>query len=139
MITIQPLLHFNGQCEQAIELYTKAFGAKLVYLGRYGKANPQDVEKETGISFDKIDKNLIYHAQIKIGKQVLLLCDDLNWKEGNVHLVATLDTADEVQSVFLALSDGATIIDPLHKTAYCSLCGTLIDKFGIYWDIMAAK
>ena len=143
MIKIEPLLLFNGQCEQAIELYTKAFGAKLIYLGRYGKANPQDVEKETGIPFDKVDKSLVYHAQIKIGRQVLLMADDIRGGEygqrGNVHLVASLDTAEAVEAAYAALSDGATIVDPLHKTAYCSCCGTLVDKFGMYWDIMAAK
>ena len=55
---IEPLLYFDRQCEEAIELYKKAFDAKLTYLERYSDVS------ETGLpsKFDaKKDSELIYH------------------------------------------------------------------------------
>ena len=141
MTKIEPLLHFNSQCEEAIEIYGKAFGAELVVLMRYSDADPKDLQYEFDDSGSEANKNLIYHAQLMIGNQKLLLCDSLKEnfsKDGYIHLVITFDTEDEVKTAFTILSDSATIIEPLHKTAYCSCVGTLIDKFGIHWGVMSA-
>ena len=140
MTIIEPLLNFNGQCEEAIEMYKKAFEAELVVLMRYSDADPKDLQNEMGDSGTEENKNLIYHAQLSIGNQKLLLCDaiaDDFSKNGPVHLVVTFNTAEEVKTAFTILSDNAKIIEPLHKTAYCSCIGTLIDKFGIHWGVMS--
>jgi len=138
MTVIEPLINFNGQCEEAIEMYKKAFEAELVVFMRYSDADPKDLHNEMSDSGTEANKNLIYHAQLKIGNQKLLLCDTVasNFsKNGSIHLAVTFDTAEQVKTAFTVLSDGAKIIEPLHKTAYCSCIGTLIDKFGVYWGV----
>ena len=60
---IEPMFTYERQCEQAIELYKKAFGAKVKVLKRYSEANPKDLPAK--YDADK-DSNLIFHAQIMI-------------------------------------------------------------------------
>jgi PhnB protein len=38
---VTPTLHFNGQCEKAIELYKEAFHCKIDCLLHYSDANNQ--------------------------------------------------------------------------------------------------
>lgn len=42
MIKITPNFHFNGKCEQAINLYKQAFNAKAECLLRYSDAKQED-------------------------------------------------------------------------------------------------
>jgi len=133
---IEPLFQFNKQCEEAIELYTKAFGAKLTYLGRYGNADPKDLPPK----YNEEDADLIFHAQMMIGNQRILMADNLfnDLPMGHtVFPVMTFETADDVKAALNILLDGATIVNPLSSTTYCTCCVSLIDKFGVYWDLMA--
>lgn len=132
---IEPMLQFDGQCEQAIELYKKAFGAKVIVLMRFSEANPQD-----WASHKEDEKELIYHAQMMIGSQRILLCDNLfnDLPKGHsVYPVITFKTADEVKAAYNVLADGATIISPIGNTSYSACVVSFVDKFGIYWDLMA--
>jgi PhnB protein len=40
---ITPNYHFNGNCEEALKLYEKAFNGKLLMLMHYCDANPKDM------------------------------------------------------------------------------------------------
>ena len=133
---IEPLFYFDRQCEEAIELYKKAFGAKLTYFERYS-----DVP-ETGLPSKynaKKDSELIYHAQIKIGDQRILLCDNLfddtkDLPRGHsASFVVMFHHIDELKVVYDVLADGATILSPPTGE---STGGPIVDKFGIHWDLI---
>jgi len=64
-----PNLHFNGDCEKAIELYEQAFGAKRTVLLWYQDAHPADIDQES--SDEK--QELVYHAEIMVGNQRIIL------------------------------------------------------------------
>ena len=133
---VEPIIQFDRQCEQAIELYKKAFGAQLSYQLRYSDANPADRPAK----YDEKDANFIFHAQMMIGSQRILLCDNLfnELPQGHtVSLVVTFKTADEVRAAFDVLADGGTIVNPLSSATYCVCCGSLIDRFGVSWELMA--
>jgi PhnB protein len=133
---IEPMLTFDRQCEQAIELYQEAFGAKVAMLMRYSDATPQDRPSNCD---DEKDLNLIFHAQMTIGSQRILLCDNLfnDLPRGHsVYPVVMFKTDDEVKSAYKVLAGGATIISPPNSTTFSSCCASLIDKFGVHWDLM---
>jgi len=133
---IEPMLQFDRQCEEAIELYKKAFGANVIVFMRFSDADPKDWSSDS-----PDDQNLIYHAQLMIGNQRILLCDNLfnELPRGHsVYPVITFQTANEVQAAYDVLLDGATVITPIGETTYCACVATLVDKFGIHWDLMAA-
>ena len=55
---------------KAIELYKKALGAEITAIMRYSEENPE------GIQYSEDQKDFIMNAQIKIGSQTILVCDD---------------------------------------------------------------
>ena len=130
------MLTFDRQCEQAIELYKEAFRAENPVLMRYSDANPKDLPSK--YNSDE-DSSLIFHAQIMIGNQRILLCDNLFndlHKGHTIYLVAMFKNDDEVKAAYSVMVEGATIITPLSSATYTSCSASLIDKFGIHWDLM---
>ena len=135
MIHIIPNLHFKGNCKQAIELYKKAFGAEVKVLLHYADANPQDF-----IMNDENQRDLVYHSEVIIGNNRLMLndtTDDTFHIENSLSLLVHFDTNDELITAYGILSDGATIISPMESQTYCAYFASLIDKYGMNWELMA--
>ncbi|MGF7146142.1 PhnB protein [Anaerotaenia torta] len=136
MIYVTPNFHFPGNCKQAIELYKVAFGAEIKILLCNSDANPEDCISDDG------DNNLVYHAEIIIGNQRIMMTDDTGnaAPEGNtVSLVLTFETADEVKAAYEIVSRGCKIIHPMQSTSYSSCFVSLIDKFGMRWELMTEQ
>ena len=135
MIQVMPNLHFNGDCAQAIELYKKAFGAEVKVLLRYAEADPQDFTMR-----DARHGELIYHSEIVIANHRLMLNDMAgdDYRTGNaLSLLVHFDTADECKKAFDILCEGAAIISPMESQTYCACFASLVDRFGIQWELMA--
>jgi len=141
MPKVEPILIFAGQTNQAIALYEKAFGAVLKEKLLFSDANPKDWQSKDE------DKGLVYHSQIKIGEQIIMLADDCDAARNGViktsgnsflmDLVVQFDSDDELKTAYEVLSEGATITTPLCSQTYCSLTCALIDKFGGRWQLMS--
>jgi PhnB protein len=146
MLRVIPSFTFNGLCSQAIELYKKAFGAEVkmkVLFSEGAKIDPKYFQNKS-----EAEKNYVYHAQIKIGKQLIILADDstsilkddtqgISGKSSLQNLLIDFDSDDELKAAYEILSDGATILLPLHSPTYCSLYAFLVDKFGGRWELMS--
>ena len=137
MLTVTPNFHFDGQCRQAIALYENAFNAEVKTLMCYSDANPQDWK-------DKNDdiKDCVYHAEIMIGNQRIMLSDNVGHdlsKGNSLSLVITFETVDNVKAAYGIISEGATIIYPICNTTYSSCMVSLIDKFGMRWELMTEQ
>lgn len=135
MIQVMPNLHFKGDCRQAIDLYAKAFGAEVKVLLSYAQANPKDFVMD-----DAARKDWVYHAEIVIGSHRLMLSDTTEdaYTAGNAFsLLVHFDTADEINAAYAALMDGATIINPMQSQTYCAYIASLVDRYGMRWELMA--
>jgi len=81
-----PTLHCGGRCEEAIELYKKAFDLEVDWQGK---------NEET---------NLIYHTEARIGKQRIRLSDGGIEREGiqadSLFLAMVFDTVAEEHLMF---------------------------------------
>jgi len=133
--SLMPLFQFDKQCEEAIELYKKAFNAEVTTFVRFSDSANQDWS-----AFSEDEKELIYHAQMQIGNQRIILCDNLftDLPRGHtIYPVITFETADEVKAAYDVLADGATIISPIRSTTYSACVVSFVDKFGIQWDLMS--
>ena len=133
---ITPTYHFNGDCEEALHLYQKAFDGTITALLRYKDANPQDM------SIDHLsdeEKNYLYHSEMTIGPYTFRFSDSLKEvpKGQNVFIAMNYDTPEEVKKAYRILVDGGEVIYPMTKTTYCSCFVSLFDKFGIRWVLMA--
>lgn len=139
MAIITPTFNLNGQCEEAIQLYQKAFDAKIDFILRYSDADKRDFDEP----LTSEQQNYVYHAEIHIGEQRLMFSDiiesDHLTKGTSLFLLVTLDTAEEVKKAYEIMKDGCTIIYPLKSTTYSSCFVSLIDKFGFRWGIMTEQ
>jgi uncharacterized glyoxalase superfamily protein PhnB/general stress protein 26 len=128
------LVYNNGQCAQAIELYKKALGAEVTNLIRYGNDDPEGL-----LAKNKSAKDWIMNAQLKIGKQTILVCDDAtnDTKVGNhIQIVLEFDTEDALKSAYDILAEGATDLLPPHNAGYSPCVAGLTDAYGIPWQLM---
>ena len=104
----------------------------------YSDADPKDLQ------YKEEEKDLIFHCQMKIGEKILILGDDSGKmldenaqdKSSRLALMIQFDTDNDLKAAYEVLSDGASIHTPLSSTTYFSSCATLIDKFGMRWELM---
>lgn len=137
MIKITPNFHFRGECKQALELYKKAFDAKIKILLCNSDANSQD----KGIE-GEYQNDIVYHAEFYIGGQRLTATDSPDDPFPNTHplsLLITFEKAEDVKKAYEIMADGATVIYPMQRTSYSSCFVSLVDKFGIRWELMTEQ
>ena len=138
MILLTANFNFNGRCEEAINLYQNAFDAKVTCLLRYSDADKRDWNKE----LTSEQANYIYHAELLIGTQRIMMCDNMEVdlvKSTALSLTVTFDTKEEVLKAYELLKEGSTILNPVHSTTYSSCIVVLLDKFGFRWGLMTEQ
>ncbi|MGD9159348.1 MAG: VOC family protein [Desulfobacteraceae bacterium] len=138
MVIVTPCINLNGQCEEAMTLYEKAFGATTRFMMRYEDADKQDWDKP--LTDDQ--KNMIYHAEMFIGDQRLMFADIIEFdlsKGTSLFLTITFENAENVKKAYEVLKEGSTIVYPMISTTYSSCFVSLIDKFGVRWALMTGQ
>ncbi|MCL2420697.1 MAG: pyridoxamine 5'-phosphate oxidase family protein [Defluviitaleaceae bacterium] len=138
-LKVTPALGFKGQCNQAIALYEKAFGAKIIEKLHYKDADPKDLQ------YKEAEKDFVYYSEMVIGNQLIVLGDDSEGildensqgRSSAISLLVEFETVDELKAAYNLISDGATILTPMSDTTYSTGYITLVDKFGIHWDLLS--
>ena len=132
---ITPNFHFAGQCNEALKLYTKAFNGEITVLLYYKDADERDFYVE---QLSDKQKNYVYHSEMVIGEQRFMFSDSLEqFKQGqSISIVITFANPTAVRSAYDVLKKGGQIIHPLQQTTYSSCFVSLLDKFGIRWELM---
>jgi len=139
MLKLTPGLGFQGQCSQAIELYQKAFGAELVTKLLYSDADPKDLQYKEG------EEDFIFYSELVIGNHLISLGDDSDGvldettkdNVSPISLLVEFESVDELNAAYQVLSAGARIVTPMCSSTYCIGYVSLVDKFGIHWDLMS--
>lgn len=130
---IEPYLFFGGRCEEALEFYGKALGAKVEMLMRFKESPepPQPGMVPPGFE-DKV-----MHASFRIGDCVVMASDGCGESKGFEGFSLSLNVASEgeARKAFGALSDGGQVTLPLGKTFWSPCFGMLTDRFGIGWMV----
>jgi len=132
---VQPYLNFNGRCEEAIEFYQKALGAKVEMLMRC-KESPQP--QPPGMAPPGTE-NKIMHCSFRVGDSVIMASDGRCTGQASfqgISLSLSLKGEDEAERYFAALSEGGTVEMPLTKTFFSPGFGMVADRFGITWMIV---
>lgn len=133
---LTPYLFFNGRCEEAIEFYKSALGAKVEMLMRFSESP----EKSSNPDCVPSDPNKIMHASWRIGDAMMMGSDGItgdNPEFKGFSLSLTSNSEAEAKAKFEALAKGGKVTQPLIKTFFSPAFGMLQDKFGIGWMIMA--
>lgn len=128
------MIYFNGQCEEAIELYKKAFNCRVKCLLHYSDAVNNGWEQPN----PELDK-MVYHSEAFFGEHEVRFCDcskeEAELSQKMIYVVG-FDTAEEVEATFVTLSEDGEVIQPLSSPPYLVVIGTVKDKFGIQWQLV---
>ncbi len=135
---IEPYLFFNGRCEEAIEFYGKAVGAKVEMLMR-SKESPEPPNPDCPTPPGWEDK--VMHSAFRIGETLVMASEGhggpTRFDGFSLSITARADA--EAKRVFDALADGGQLIAPLSPTFFASSFGMLADRFGVSWMVIALK
>jgi PhnB protein len=132
---IQPYLFFEGRCEEAIEFYRSALGAKVEMLMRY-KDSP---EPPPPGMLPPGSENKVMHAALSVGDAAFMASDGhCQGRPGFQGFSLSLSAKDEAEAkrVFDALGAGGEVRMPLGKTFFSPCFGMLADRFGVGWMII---
>jgi PhnB protein len=131
---VQPYLDFSGRCEEAVEFYKKALGAKVEVLMRF-KDSPEPPPPGCPPS----DPNKVMHVTMKIGQATVMASDGMmQGKPEFKGISLSLDAEDEshARKLFEGLSEGGKVTMPLTKTFFAKSFGMVADKFGVHWMVI---
>jgi PhnB protein len=135
---IQPYLHFNGCCEEALNFYKRALGAEVTFMMRYDES--PDLRSKQMMTPGTEKK--IMHANVKIRDTEVMMSDGQCQgglpKFDGISLTINASPA-EAEKIFNALGDGGQVQMPLCETFFAEKFGMVADKFGVTWLLLAAK
>ncbi|TWU29275.1 VOC family protein [Bythopirellula polymerisocia] len=130
---VQPYLFFGGRCEEALDYYTKALGAKVEMMMRFNESPEPAPPGAVPPGFE----NKVMHATFQIGDSIVMASDGCD--EGSTFsgfsLSLSAASAAEADRVFAALAEGGKVGMPLGETFWSPRFGMLTDQFGIGWMI----
>jgi PhnB protein len=132
---VEPYLFFDDKCDEALEFYKKAVGAKQTMLMRFKDA-PDKSMLTPGT------ENKVMHAQVEIGDAKVLMSDGRCQGKTNFQgfgLAISAKTEAEADTMFAALGDGGQVMAPMSKTFFSPRFGMVTDKFGVLWMVLVAQ
>jgi PhnB protein len=132
---VQPYLFLDGRCEEAIEFYKKALGAKVDMMMRF-KESPEP--PKPGMCPPGSDDKIM-HAAIRIGDTQVLASDGRCTGHPDFKgfsLTISANTESEADRMFAALGDGGQVQTPMTKTFFSPRFGMVADKFGVGWMVL---
>ena len=129
---VQAYLSFDGRCEEALQFYTKALGAKVTMLIRM-QDSPEAPPPGVNVPGEKV-----MHSSFTIGDTVLMAtdghCSGKATFQG-ITLSLNVGSPAEAQQRFNALAEGGEVRMPLSKTFFSPSFGMLADRFGVQWMV----
>ena len=134
---VQPYLFFDGRCEEAIDFYKSALGAKVDMLMRF-RENP---DPQPGMCPPGSDDKVM-HSALRIGDTLVMASDGMAGGKPEFKgfsLSVTAKDAAEADRMFGALAKGGQVQMPLGKTFFSPRFGMVADKFGVSWMVIVPQ
>lgn len=127
-------LKFYRNCQEAIGLYTKAFGATVNNLQNYG-----DMPTSTHFTLREADRHLVLLARLVLDQTEIMLMDSPEpVSSGDNMLVSVTRNEEEtIRRAWEVLKQEGEVLLDLAPTAVANLHGVVRDKFGINWMLTA--
>lgn len=132
---ITPYLFFKGTCREAMTRYAEILGVDAPEILPFAGLPEADKAHMPGVPDDAV-----MHASLKVGSGLLMGSDDMGpdfTPMAGSSVNVTLPTAEDATRVFEALSAGGEVRMPLMEMFWTPAFGTLTDKWGIRWMVMA--
>jgi len=123
-------VNYKGNCQEAFRFYEQHLGGKITMMMTHGQGPNADAGSPNW-------KEAILHARISIGETELMGADIPNAQPmRSAYLTLIVDSTDEAERIYAALSAGGEIFMPLAETFFAFRFGQLRDRFGTSWMIL---
>ena len=114
---VQPYLFFDGHCEEAVEFYRNALGAKITTFMRFKDSPepPQPGMAPPGSEYK------VMHTSFRVGDTTMVAADGRCQGQPSFQgfsLALTVPNEAEADRLFAALADGGQVQMPLTKTFF---------------------
>ena len=124
---ITTFLMFNGQAEEAINLYVDAFeDAEILAMVKY----EEDDKEPTGA---------VQHAIFRLKDQVFMAIDNMNGVDVDMNpamsLYVTVDSPLEMERLFSKLKSGGAILMPKTEMPPFREFTWIVDRFGVNFHL----
>jgi PhnB protein len=126
---VSTYLNFRGTAREALGFYRSVFGGDLVVSSF----------DDFGMPVGEGEGDLVMHGQLNVDGRPLLMGSDVPAQmpytpgENTFSVSLSGDDAAILTGWFTALSEGATITQPLEKAPWGDSFGMLKDRFGVGW------
>ena len=125
-------LNFGGNCEQAFRFYEGLLGGKITALMRVSDL-PPEVPKPGGAA------DAVIHVAMNVAGGQLIGNDvppERFQPVRSSYLYLAVDSAEEAERIFAALSDGGQVTMPLMETFFATRFAQVRDRFGVLWTLL---
>jgi predicted 3-demethylubiquinone-9 3-methyltransferase (glyoxalase superfamily) len=127
MKSVTPFLMFEGNAEQAMNLYVSVFqGATILGIARYGAGEP-------------VAEGTVKLASVSIAGQIVK-CFNSPVKHAFTltpasSLFVECESEEEIDRIAAALGDGGGVLMPLADYGFSRRFTWLNDRFGVSWQL----
>lgn len=132
---VQPYLHFDENCREAMSYYQSLFGGDLELMS-IGESPSKD-------HFPKELHQQILHGSLINGDFNIMasdMCGQGLLHQGNsVQLSLDCSSKDEINKLYQQLSEGGKVVQELGEQFWGALFAMVMDKFGVRWMLSYDK
>ncbi|MBM4761873.1 VOC family protein [Bacillus sp. B15-48] len=133
-MSINVYITFNGNCREAVELYSEAFATEKPQIMTFGDA-PPNPEFELPVEA----KELVMHTELYINGSRVMFSDvfpgQAYEKGNNITLAFVSEDLEAVKHAFSKLKEQGTVEMELQETFWSKCYGKVTDRFGIGWQV----
>jgi PhnB protein len=121
--------HFSiPNCHEALEFYKNIFGGEI-----------KNTQTGEGLDMFKGQEEKLIHAELHINEECVLYFNDVFQPQQtvgtNVSNVLDMESEEEIDRVYAALSTEGKIMMPLQDTFWGAKHAVVTDKNGLQWDL----
>jgi PhnB protein len=131
---LHPYIALDGSAADAIDLYQHVLGASVASLMHWRELPDSNFSESQG--------KRVMHSELRIGERTLSVADSAPGarcpETGNIQICLNFDEPDSLVRVFAGLSEGGTVVMPVHDSFWGSKFALLTDRFGVRWMLHCA-
>lgn len=136
MAQLEIYLHFNGNCREAFDYYSRVLGGKIEFMQTFGEGpGTEHLPAEA--------KDQIMHILMNVNGTKIMGSDAPGEYAvtfgNNFSITINPNSEAEAERLFNGLSDGGVVKMPLQETFWAKKFGMCTDKFGVNWMISYAE
>ncbi len=130
-----PYLNYDGDCREAFDFYRDALRGEIVVRFTYGESPMAgDMPAES--------HGRIMHNALAVGDAVLMGADGpppYSTTGQNTCVNIDVDSIEEAERIYAALSAGGTVQMPLQETFWAHRWAAFTDRYGKPWMVNCMK